>query len=354
MNVLLIGGTGFLGGHVARAFLAAGCSVTAIGRGGRPPVSGVELIPVDRRDASALRSALSHRRFDFTADLAAYDAWDVDTLFHIRGLRLGPYVMISTGQVYLVTTSRAMPYREEQSRGMLVSEPQAATADHREWSYGIGKRRAEGALLALRAYGVRAAILRLPVLVGEGDTSLRLWAYLERLLDGGPLLVPDGGSNPLRFLHPVDVGNTLVRFAERGLPRGPVYNLAQPEVVTLRSTVEAIAAAAGVVPRVVEIAHSEIERAGIARSFSPYSGPWVSVLDPQRAEDEWGFHGTPMSEYLPAVVKWNLEHRPRSSHAGYSQRAREIVLAESASARGPAAPHEESALSGDARANRGA
>jgi nucleoside-diphosphate-sugar epimerase len=329
VHVLLVGGTGFLGGHVARALLAAGHRVTAIGRGLRQGAPGAETLALDRRDVAALRRALDNRRFDFTVDLAAYEASDVDALFQIRGLTLGPYVLISTGQVYLVTTSRDMPYREDQSRAPLMPEPPPTTPDHREWTYGIGKRRAESAMIALRAYGVRSVILRLPVLIGEGDTSLRLWSCLERLMDGGPILLPDGGATPLRFLHPGDVGRVIARFAESGLPHGPVYNLAQPDLVTLRSTIEGISAAAGITPRMVDVPLDEIERSGIARAFSPYSGPWVSVLDPARAEAEWAFEGTPMTEYLPAVVRWHLENRPTSSHAGYRHRPRERKLAES-------------------------
>jgi nucleoside-diphosphate-sugar epimerase len=209
-----------------------------------------------------------------------------------------------------------------------MPEPSPSSPDHREWAYGIGKRRAESAMLALRAYGVRSVVLRPPVLIGEGDTSLRLWAYLERLVDGGPLLLPDGGASPLRFLHPGDVGRVILGFVESGLPGGPVYNLAQPDLVTLRSIIEAIAAAAGITPRLVDVPLGEIEGSGIARVFSPYSGPWVSVLDPERARSEWGFVGTPMADYLPAVVRWHLANRPTSSHAGYRHRARERELAE--------------------------
>jgi nucleoside-diphosphate-sugar epimerase len=212
----------------------------------------------------------------------------------------------------------------------LKPEPPAGTPDHEQWSYGIGKRRAEHAVLERRAFGVRSVILRLPVLVGEGDTSLRLWSYLERMLDGGPIVLPGGGARSLRFLHPGDVGRAVVSWLEHGLPRGPVYNLAQPEIVTLRATLEAIAAAAGLAPRYLDLPEAEIERAGIDRSFSPWSGPWVSVLDPGRAAAEWSFAGTAMESYLAAAVRAHLDRRPAASHPGYRHRAREIALAESA------------------------
>jgi len=51
------------------------------------------------------------------------------------------------------------------------------------------------------------------------------------------------------------------------------------------------------------------------------------VLDPSRAAAEWGFAGSRLDDYLPQVVRWHLEHRPATSHPGYSQRARERDLA---------------------------
>src|SRR5436853_406386 len=92
-----------------------------------------------------------------------------------------------------IGTRVAARLREEDAERPVSPEPAADIRDHAEWRYGVGKRRAERALSALRGtHGMRAMALRLPIVQGEGDPSLRLWAYLERLLDGGPILLPDG------------------------------------------------------------------------------------------------------------------------------------------------------------------
>lgn len=328
MDVLLVGGSGFLGGHVARALVQGGHRVTSLGRGRHHAAAGVETLIADRRDLGAVIGLLEGRRFDFTVDLAAYDAPDVERLFRVPRLTLGPYVLISTGQVYLVTTARRVPFREEDSAAPLMAEPNAGSTDHREWSYGIGKRRAEGALLALRtSHGVRGTILRLPVLIGEGDGSLRMWAYLERLLDGGPIVLPEGGSSPVRFLYAGDVAALIAAWIAGGAPSAAVYNLAQPEVATLRQAIEIMAHTAQVSPHFVDASWTELSNAGLTRSFSPYAGPWVSLLDPARAAGQLGFLGTRMDDYLPRVVRAALHHRPGTSHPGYAQRAAEIDLA---------------------------
>ncbi len=327
-RVLLIGGAGLLGRHAARAFGAAGHHVTVLTRGARPVSGADEALVGDRRDAAALAAALDGRRVDFTVDLLAYDADDVARLLHVPRAVLGRLVLISSGQVYLVAQGAVPPFREEDAGRPPAPEPAAGTPDHAEWRYGVGKRRAEEALLALRvSHGVRATVLRLPIVQGAGDDTLRLWAYLERLLDGGPIVLPDGGARPTRFVWAADVARTLVALLERDEPPGPVYNLAQPDVLPLRTFLELVAAAAGVAPRFVEAPWPAIAAAGMTRAFSPYAGPWASVPDPARAAAELGFRGTAPSAYLPEVVGWHLERRPGASHPGYAQRPAELALA---------------------------
>ncbi len=342
LDVLVVGGTGFIGRAVTGALLGAGHRVAVLSRGHHPPVPGAESLEFDRRDAARLRSALEGRRFAVTVDLAAWDAPDVERLLTIPYAALGRYLMISTGQVLLVTETARPPFREADSAGRLRPEPAAGTADHGQWSYGVGKRRAEGALLALRAsHGVRGVVLRLPVVLGKEDPTLRLWSYLERLLDGGPILLPEGGVQPLRFLHVADVARQIERLVASPPPREAVYHLAQPDVVSLRGLLERLARLAGVEPRLVDVSWGELAAAGIDRSFSTFSGPWVSVLDPSRAAAEWGFLGTRLDDYLPEVVADLLAHRPPESHHGYAQRPLEIALAErlATADHGPGAPH---------------
>jgi nucleoside-diphosphate-sugar epimerase len=181
--VLLIGGAGFMGPHVARALLARGHDVTVLSRGQRPLPAGVRALAADRADAHALARALEGQRFDFTVDFLAFDAADVERLLLVPYAALGRYVMISTGQTCLVARGARPPYREEDSDRPVMPEPARDSADHVQWTYGVGKRRAEQFLLGLRgSHGMRALVLRLPIVQVEGVSSLRLWAWILRLL----------------------------------------------------------------------------------------------------------------------------------------------------------------------------
>jgi nucleoside-diphosphate-sugar epimerase len=326
-RILLIGGSGFLGHHVSRALLAAGHEVTVLSRGGHDLPSGVASIPADRSDRAALGPALEGRRFDLTVDFLVFDAADVELLLFVPYAALGRYVMISTGQVYLVSAGATAPFREDATGAPVIDPPAPSGPEFDQWSYGAGKRRAERTLLGLRTtHGMRSTILRLPILHGERDGSLRLWGYLERMLDGGPIVLPEGGAIPTRFLWAGDLARAVVSLTDTP-PPSVVYNLAPSRTRSLRSFLELVAHEAGASPRFVDASWDECIAGGLDKRFSPLAGKWRSVMDPSRAYAEWGFEATPAEQYLPDVVRWHLERRP-PSHEGYAQRARELELAE--------------------------
>lgn len=317
-----------MGAHTAAELAAAGHHVTVVTRGLRATPPNVETLVADRSDVASLALVLEGRTFDVTVDFLAYDAADIERLLLVPYAALGRFIMISTGQVYLVTTAGVRPYREADSATPMIEAPPVGSYDHANWLYGAGKRRAEEALRALRrTHGMRATALRLPIVLGEHDGSLRLWSYLERLLDGGPILIPDDAGRELRFVYAGDVARAIRDLVEAPVPRDFAFNLAQPDVVTLRELIGRLARLVGVEPAIIEVGAAELETAGIARTFSPYGSPWVSYLDPARAEEVFGFRGTGLDDYLPGVVHWQLEHRPAASHPGYAHRDAERALA---------------------------
>ncbi len=329
LEILLLGGSGLLSGAAAAAFVAAGHQVTALTRGERPLPAGVIALTADRGDRASLAAALQGRRFDFTVDFLAFDAEAVELLFHEPYASLGRYAMISTGQVYLVTERATPPWRESDADRPIIPEPESGTRAHANWVYGVGKRRAEAALRGLRrSHGVRGISLRLPIVQGEADHSRRLWAYLERMLDGGPLLLPEGGHHPVRFVYVGDVAAALVALAEGAPAQAPEYNLAQPDEPSLREFLERVAALAGVEPRFVDITTAELEAAGIEPACSPFSGPWCSRPDPMLATMDWGFKAQRSNEYLGSVVQAHLAMPRGPSHPGYLLREKELGLLE--------------------------
>jgi len=326
-DVLLVGGDGFLGAAIARLLIAEGRRVTTLSRGRHAPVAGAERLVADRRDARALAAALRDRRFDLTVDLAAYDAIDVETLWRVPGASLGRAVVISSGQVYLVTETLRRVHREPDSRKKVLPEPPAGTPEHAQWSYGVGKRRVEAAFLALRRrHGVRGVMLRPPVIHGEADPTLRLWVWLKRMLDGGPVIVPDGGRRATRFVEVEDVARLVAKIAGGLEPRAPVYNLAAALPTSLLRFLALAAQAARVEPHFVGVPMKTLRARGLDPRAWPFASRWASVLDPSRAARDLGFAGAGPEIWLPRVVKWHLENRRGESDFLDGQRPAELAV----------------------------
>jgi nucleoside-diphosphate-sugar epimerase len=333
MRVLMLGGTGLLSGAAREAFLATGHDVTVVVRGTHPlpPHDRLLVRRADRRDAASLGAALRGERYDFTVDFLGFDGDDVGRLFAAPGFGPGRLVLISTGQVYLVTREPRPPFREADADAPTIPEPVAGTRAWHNWVYGMGKRAAEAALARIgQERGVPVLALRLPVVQGEADgsASQRLWAWLERMRDGGPVLLPEDGVQPVRFVYSGDAAAALLRLAEHAAwPIEPALNLAQPSEEPLRVFLERVAACAGLTPRFVPVSATELEAAGLDESSAPYWGRWCSRPDPSAAFAALGFRTRGPAEYLPSVVAAHLAHPPTASHDGYVHRPAELALA---------------------------
>jgi nucleoside-diphosphate-sugar epimerase len=331
-KVLLLGGSGLLSGAALEAFLADGREVTVLTRGERPLPARRRLTALkgDRHDAASLAAALQGKSFDFTADFLAYDAADVERLLAVPGFSPGRLVMISSGQVYLVGRDQRPPFREEAAAAPAIPEPEKGTRDWHNWVYGMGKRAAEEALLRLgQRRGLQTLALRLPVVQGEKDweNSRRLWAWLERMKDGGPVLLPDGGETPVRFVYAGDAASALLRLASMpAWPGLPALNLAQPGETPLKEFLEFAAACAGLKPRFVPVTEAQLAAAGLDGSIAPYWGRWCSRPDPAAAF-ALGLTARGPQYYLASVVAAHMSAAGALSHEGYARRPEEVALA---------------------------
>ncbi len=327
MDVLVIGGTRFLGRQVALRLVAAGHRVTLFNRGSGsfPLADHVEWVRGDRRSDDLLK-LLAARAFDATVDLVAYDGTDAGALMGvIKSGRAGHYVFISSGQVYLVREGCPRPSREEDYEGK-VTPPPSDVADLAEWHYGVGKRDAED---LLSDPSLPVTRLRLPMVNGERDYHRRVEGYLWRVLDGGPVLLPDA-DRLTRHVYHDDVARAVVSLVGRSDTYGRAYNLAQAETPSLRGLLELIAELVGARSRAVDVPASAIAHAGLAlRCVSPFSSPWMSFVDPSAAVRELGFSHTPLREYLGRVVASILANPSVDRPEGYLRRADEVALARS-------------------------
>jgi nucleoside-diphosphate-sugar epimerase len=332
LRVLVIGGNRFVGCLLGWRLLARGDQVTLLNRGHLldPFDERVERLRGDRT-TSDLDRLLAGRTFDAAVDLAAYAAEDGRRAAEILGGRVGHFLLVSTGQVYLVREGCPSPAREEDYQGPVMPRP-SEPRDLPEWEYGMGKRACEDALADAHARtGFPATRVRIPMVNGERDYLRRVEGYLWRLLDGGPVILPDGGTHRLRHVYGAEVARFLAEILGRKETFGQAYNLAQEETPTLAELVGRLRDLLGSRAAIVPVPSDRIRAAGLDPArISPFSGRWMSFLDPARARTELGFVHEPVEVYLAKIVAAFLAHPPAGRPEGYARRADELRLARGA------------------------
>jgi nucleoside-diphosphate-sugar epimerase len=329
MKVLVVGGTRFLGHELVWRLLAAGHAVTLFNRGSLPDTFGprVERLRGDRTTGDFAR-LLAGREWDAAVDFAAYDGRDGRQAADVLGGRVGHYVVVSTGQVYLVREGRPSPAREEDYDGPLMPEPTDAF-DKGQWDYGVGKRALEDALVeAWTRARFPSTRLRLPMVNGERDHFRRVERYLWRMLDGGPVLMPGGGARRVRHVYSGSVVRLILAILGDARTFGGAWNRAQDETPALREMLELLARSVGASPALVDVPEERVRAAALdPLLLSPFSGRWMSFIDPSRAKAELGFVHEPLAVYVDRIVASFLAHPPADPPPGLDRRADERALA---------------------------
>jgi nucleoside-diphosphate-sugar epimerase len=326
MNILIIGGTRNLGHFLTSNLLEAGHRVTVLNRGKTRDElpQEVERLRADRTSRNQLQEALAGRSFDVVVDTALYNGVDAAAIVQLLAGRTGHYIFISTGQVYLVREGVERPFSEDHYEGRVMPAPKANTFSHEEWLYGIEKRQAEDTLAeAWATQQFPFTSLRIPMVNSERDHHNRLYGYLLRLNDGGPILVPETPDYLLRHVYVGDVVKAITRLVNSGQGQGRAYNISQDETVSLNEFLAMVGEIVGVEPQIVSVRRSLLEANGFLPDCSPFSERWMSELTNERSKAELGITYTPLRTYLGKLIAY-YDTNPPPKPASYRRRRAEV------------------------------
>jgi nucleoside-diphosphate-sugar epimerase len=258
MNVLIIGGTRFLGAAIARELVANGDSVTVLHRGqtsGNVPCE-VKHVLGDARDKGAVERTIREGEFDAIVDtiLSAEDlAWYLPLARECSGQ------LVHCGSTGVYAPMAAVPAREDD-----------ATPCPPEMG-GFGSKLAQDeALLAYHAEtGFKVCSLRVSNVFGAGDVPLDVWgarspAYFQRVADNAEIWIPDNGTALLQPVHVEDLARGFRAALELDKAAGQIFNLSSDRAVTLNEYVRLAAEVLGTDPPVKHVPMAEILATGKA------------------------------------------------------------------------------------------
>jgi 2'-hydroxyisoflavone reductase len=255
MRVLVIGGTVFIGREIVRQLAERGHDVTVLHRGNSHDLGpGIHNAQAERADLPALSRVLRDGRFDAVFDVA-YDwqkgttAGQVEGAARSCGDQLQRYVFISSIAAY--------------GPGLDHRESDVLVPDDVPNPYAQHKATSERALFRMHAEsGFPAVTFRPPFVHGPRQPFYREQYFWDRMRDGRPIVLPDGGDSPIQWVFVSDLGEACVRAIEMDDAAGQAFNIAHVEPLTQRTFVEALGRTAGVTPRFASVSREAIRDAG--------------------------------------------------------------------------------------------
>ncbi|HSM01384.1 MAG TPA: GDP-mannose 4,6-dehydratase [Acidimicrobiia bacterium] len=274
-TLLVTGGAGFIGSHLAEAAVAAGDRVVAVddlSTGSYRNVAGLagndafELVVASVDDDSTLETLV--READVVYHLAAAVGVKliVDDPVHtietnIRGtevvLRLAnkwrrPAVVASTSEVY--GKSEKVPYAEEHD---MVLGP----TTHSRWAYAASKAIDEFLAIAYhRRDGLPVVIARLFNTVGPRQTGrygMVIPTFVRQAMRAEPITVYGDGTQSRAFTYVGDAVRALLDLSTRSEAYGEVFNVGGGREITIMGLAELVRDRTGSESEIVTIPYDE-------------------------------------------------------------------------------------------------
>ncbi len=327
MKLLLLGGSGWLGGELARHALGAGDDVTCVTRSGAVP-HGADSVIADRDITGAL-NALGSQEWDAVIDVSRQPGQVRDAVGALRHAT-DSYVFVSSTSTY---ASHASTDADEDD-ALLTPFEGDSFADMAD--YGAAKVACENAVRD--AFTPTRSIIARPGLIGgpgdpTGRTDYWPWRFAHPALPG-LVLAPRAPELPTAVLDVRDLSSWLLHAA-RASVRG-VFNVLG-ESTLFPDHLAAARAASGSTAEVVWVDPDWASDRGIARWAGTRSFPlWLP-------DASWYAHGSrstaraqtaglilrPLEETLRDGLAWR-ERQSDAAHrgAGLSDSDERALLAE--------------------------
>lgn len=240
LNILILGGTSFLGPHQIAYALERGHSITTFTRGKTLPTIHQKLFEQVTQltgDRESDLSALEDGKWDAVIDNSGRKTeWTQKSAALLKG----------KADLYLYTSSTGVfyPYLEDglnEEHQPLLVEPEGIEDEDMKLEYWYGVMKATSELAARKEFGDdRTIIVRPTYMIGPADKTNRFIHWPIRLSKGGEILVPGKPEDRVQYADVRDIAEWMIRLIEE--KQTGTFNAAGPQTP---QTIQEFAAAAG-------------------------------------------------------------------------------------------------------------
>ncbi|ARQ72138.1 NAD-dependent epimerase/dehydratase family protein [Streptomyces marincola] len=283
-QLLILGGTGFVGRVMAEEAVARGWHVTVFNRGRAAPPPGVTALRGERTSADGL-AALAAGEWDHVVDTWSGAPSAVRAAAGLLAGRAGHFSYISSRSVYTFPPAAGAA----EDAPLVDGSPDAEATDYRSDKRG-------GELAARAAFGAdRTLLVRCGLILGPQENVGRLPWWLTRIARGGPVLAPGPRDLPLQYVDARDLAAWTLDAAARGLS-GPFDVVSPPGHTTMGELLGACVRVTGSGAELRWTDPDTVLAAGIA--------PWTQLpvwLPP--GPEHAGLHASDVSKALAAGLR---------------------------------------------------
>jgi UDP-glucose 4-epimerase len=254
-HVIVTGGAGFIGSHLAARLLDAGHEVTVLdnlstGRLANIP-AGADFIEMDlgREEEYGLLDGLAGDAVFHLAGQSSGEASFYDPLGDLRSHVLSTFWLLKW---CLKKQLKRFIYASSMS---IYGEPQYLPVDEvhpqgPKTFYGAGKMAAEAYIKLYQTLGIETTIFRLFSVYGPGQNLENkmqgmISIYLSFLLEGRPILVKGSKERFRDFVYVDDVVEAWLAAWDNPRSYGKVYNVASGQKTRVADLIEALKQALG-------------------------------------------------------------------------------------------------------------
>jgi len=284
MKILVLGGTRYFGKRLIHQLMNENHQISVLSRGNVSDDFGssVTRLIADRTQQQSLEAAIGSQRFDVVVDQICMTASDAKVATNVFQGKINHYVMTSTLSVY--------PWGANLTEDIIKPQkykPAPATSPREV--YSEGKRAAEHYFATQAQFPV--GFVRIPIVLGEDDYTLRLSSQIERIKKQEPVFYPNLNAQ-MGFIHSEDAASALHWMIHH--QKAGTYNFATEDVISMRDLVSLIEEHTG------KQANLLIER--LEEAHSPFGVPEHWYMNVGKAKKE-GFEAEKLSAWLSPLIR---------------------------------------------------
>lgn len=318
MDVLVLGGTSFVGRAIVEDLVARGHAPTLFTRGRTNPDLFADLPRRTGDRSTGDYASLEGGRWDAVVDVSGYVPRHVAQAMLALADRAHRYLFISTGSVYDRFGAVETGMDEDSPRLEPYRDSEEITGE----TYGRLKVACEDDLLA--RLGDRATIVRPGIVAGPHDTTDRFTYWVRRASRGGRVAVPARLEQPVQVVDSRDLARLVTVLLEDDRPG--TYNAVGPATpVTVQAMVATCAEAAGTDVDLVPVDH-ELGGEGFPLVLGDPTWDPFFRRSPARAH-EAGMPRTPLLQTARDVLAWDRARGLPPLSVGWSEDEEAAALA---------------------------